>query len=70
LQAKAELDNERRAEMYNEMCQLAHDDGGTVIPLFRNYVYARNKKVMRGDSVSSAWENDGGRGYHRWWMAS
>ena len=68
VQAKAELNDETRAQMYNEMCQLSHDDGGTIIPLFRNYVYARNKKIARGDSVASSWENDGGRGYHRWWM--
>ena len=34
LMAKAELDETRRAEMYREMCQLARDDGGTIIPLF------------------------------------
>jgi peptide/nickel transport system substrate-binding protein len=70
LQAKAELNDGLRAEMYNEMCQLSRDDGGTIIPLFRNYVYARNKKIAHGDSVASSWENDGGRAYHRWWMAS
>jgi peptide/nickel transport system substrate-binding protein len=70
LQAKAELNEETRAQMYNEMCQLSHDEGGTVLPFFRNYVYARNSKVAHGDSVASSWENDGGRGYHRWWMTS
>jgi peptide/nickel transport system substrate-binding protein len=68
-QAKGELNEELRGEMYREMCQLARDDGGTLIPLFRNYVYARNKKIAHADSVCSAWENDGGRACHRWWMA-
>lgn len=70
LQAKAELDDTKRAEMYREMCILAKDDGGTVIPFFANFVYARNKKVAHGENLSSAWENDGGRSTHRWWFAS
>ncbi|MCP4471942.1 MAG: hypothetical protein GY815_14880 [Gammaproteobacteria bacterium] len=32
--AKAKLDDARRAEQYREMCQIASDDGGTVIPFF------------------------------------
>ena len=68
-QAKGQLNDELRGEMYREMCQLARDDGGTIIPLFRNYVYARNKKIAHADSVASSWENDGGRACHRWWMA-
>ena len=69
LLAKAELDDTRRTEQYREMCQIASDDGGTVIPFFANFVYARNKKVQHGPSLASAWELDGGRGYHRWWFA-
>jgi peptide/nickel transport system substrate-binding protein len=67
--AKAELDETRRAEQYREMCQLASDDGGTVIPFFANFVYARNKKVQHGPNLAASWELDGGRGYHRWWFA-
>ena len=69
LKAKAELDETRRAEMYNEMCQLARDDGGTIIPMFVNFVYARRKNVARGSSLASSWELDGARGTHRWWFA-
>ena len=69
LQAKAELDDGRRAEQYREMCQIARDDGGTIIPIFVNFVYARSKKVAHGPSLAAAWELDGGRGYHRWWFA-
>jgi len=69
LMAKAELDDTRRAEQYREMCVLASEDGGTVIPFFANFVYARNKKVQHGPSLAASWELDGGRGYHRWWFA-
>ena len=69
LMAKAELDETRRAEQYREMCQIARDDGGTVIPIFVNFVYARNKKVAHGPNLAASWENDGARGAHRWWFA-
>ena len=69
LTAKAELDETLRAEQYREMCQIASDDGGTVIPFFANFVYARSKKVAHGPNLAAAWELDGGRGYHRWWFA-
>ena len=69
LMAKAELDEERRAAQYREMCQLARDDGGTIIPIFVNFVCARNKSVMHGPSVAGSWENDGARAAHRWWFA-
>ncbi len=69
LLAKMELDQDRRAEMYREMCMLAKDDGGTIIPMFTNFVYARRKNVQHGPSLASSWELDGGRGYHRWWFA-
>ena len=69
IQAKAMLDDTLRAEMYREMCQIARDDGGSIIPIFVNFVYARRKNVMHGPSLAASWELDGGRGYHRWWFA-
>ena len=68
LQAKAELDQDRRAEMYHEMCQLMRDDGGTLIPFFNNFVYARNKKVQHGPDLAASWACDGGRAPSRWWF--
>jgi len=69
LQAKAELDEAKRKEQYREMCMIARDDGGTVIPFFANFVYARNKKVQHAPSLAPSWELDGARGCHRWWFA-
>ena len=69
LQAKAELDQGRRAEMYREMCQLMGDDGGTIIPFFNNFVYARRKNVMHGPTVAASWACDGARAGSRWWFA-
>ena len=69
LQAKAELDQTKRAAMYKEMCMLARDDGGTVIPIFPNFVYARRKNVMHSGDLAGSWEIDGARGASRWWFA-
>lgn len=70
IQAKSELDQERRAAMYHEMCQLMRDDGGTIIPFFNNFVYARNKKVQHGPQLAASWECDGARAPSRWWFES
>ncbi len=70
LQAKGELDEARRAEMYREMCVLMRDDGGTLIPFFNNFVYARSSKIERGDSLAPSWELDGARAPSRWWFKS
>ena len=70
LQAKAELDDNLRGEMYKEMCQISRDDGGTIIPFFRNYVYARHGNLQRGESAATSWEADGARFASRWWFTS
>lgn len=68
LQAKAELDQAKRAEMYREMQVLASDDGGTIIPMFTNFVYARRNNVKHGPNLAASWQVDGARGVSRWWF--
>lgn len=68
LQAKAELDDTRRAEMYREMAILARDDGGTVIPFFNNFVYASRSNVGTPENLAASWECDGARAASRWWF--
>jgi peptide/nickel transport system substrate-binding protein len=68
LEAKTELDQEKRTAMYREMQQLARDDGGTIIPMFTNFVYARRKNVMHGPNLAASWQIDGARGASRWWF--
>ena len=68
LQGKAELDNAKRMEIYHEMGMLARDDGGTVIPYFPNFVYARRSNVKHTGSLSPAWQMDGYRYASRWWF--
>ena len=52
--AKSELDEAKRSAMYREMAMLAKDDGGTVIPMFPNFVYARRSNVKHGENLAPA----------------
>ena len=70
LQAKGELDDSLRAEMYREMCVLMRNDGGTLLPFFNNWVYARGKGVERDEAVAASWSCDGARAASRWWFSS
>ena len=70
LQAKGELDQTRRAAQYREMQELARDDGGTVIPMFINFVTGRNKNVQHTGQLAASWQLDGARGASRWWFDS
>jgi peptide/nickel transport system substrate-binding protein len=70
LQAKGELDDKLRAEMYREMCVLMRDDGGTIIPFFNNFVYAHRANVGVPDQLAASWECDGARAASRWWFNS
>ncbi len=67
-QAKAELDDTKRAEMYREMAMISNQDGGTIIPYFPNFVYARRKNVRHTGQLAAAWAMDGARAPHRWWF--
>ena len=70
LEAKAELDQAKRAEMYREMQLLCRDDGGTIVPYFRNRLSARRKNVQHGPNLAGNWELDGARSFQRWWFES
>lgn len=50
--------------------RIARDDGGTIIPLLVNFVYARRSNVRHGPSVEASWECDGARSAQRWRFAS
>ncbi|MEM7171982.1 MAG: ABC transporter substrate-binding protein [Pseudomonadota bacterium] len=69
-EARAELDDNKRGELYSEMQQIYRDEGGTVVPFFRNRVYARRANVMHGEKLTGNWPLDGARAYERWWLDS
>jgi len=70
LQAKAELNDTLRAEMYREMAMVLRDDGGSVIPYFPNFVYARRSNVHHTGQLAASWMMDGFRAASRWWFDS
>jgi peptide/nickel transport system substrate-binding protein len=67
VKARAELDNDKRRQMYYEMQELVRDDGGTIVPLFASYVGAMSKKIGH-DKLASNWDLDGLRCLERWWL--
>lgn len=69
IEARAEIETKKRAEMYGEMQRIVSDKGGTIIPFFRNWIYARRSNVMHGEKLSASWPLDGARGAERWWFA-
>ena len=66
-QGSAELDEKRRAEIYFECQQLIHDDGGCLLPMFNNMVWARRKNVRHGQ-LATNWDTDGAKLSERWWF--
>ncbi len=67
-QARAELDDAKRRVLYVEMQLIVRDEGGVVVPIFNNYVYAMSKKVAHGE-LAANWDLDGLKGLERWWFA-
>ena len=67
VQARSELNESLRAEMYREMQIILRDEGGDIVPMFANQVHARNEKIAHGD-LSWVRGFDGLRMLDRWWM--
>ncbi len=68
-EAKGELDNAKRTEMYREMMIIMRDEGSVIIPFFRNRVMGRRTTVMHDGNLSGVSPLDGNRATERWWFA-
>ncbi len=68
VRARAELDSKKRREMYFEMQSLCRDEGGVVVPMFANYVFATTNQVGI-ENLASNWDMDGIKAVERWWLA-
>jgi peptide/nickel transport system substrate-binding protein len=55
--------------MYGEMQQLVSDDGGAIIPMFANFVFAMSDKIAHAQEISADWDLDGLKFAERWWFA-
>ena len=67
--ARAELDSDKRREMYTEMQMILRDDGGVIIPMFANWVQAVSNKLSVPGTVGNLWGMDNARMAERWAMA-
>ena len=69
VEARAELDDKKRTEMYYEMQQIVRNDGGAVVPMFSDLVIAATDKLGH-EKIGSGLDLDNGRGPERWWFKS
>jgi peptide/nickel transport system substrate-binding protein len=69
IQARAELNEKLRTDMYREMQEIVRDKGGTIVPFFRNWVFLRRSNVKHSGSLSGNWPMDGDKAPERWWFA-
>ena len=69
LQGRAELDEKKRREIYVEMQQIVHNEGGVALPLFLSDVHAHTDKVKMPEVIGANWELDGAKNAERWWFA-
>ncbi len=68
IEARAETDQEIRRQMYFTMQQIVRDQGGVVVPMFANYVFAMADKVQHGP-LAGNWDMDGTKYIEKWWFA-
>jgi peptide/nickel transport system substrate-binding protein len=64
---RAELDNQKRREIYVEMQRIVRDEGGSVIPVYASYVMAASDKLHIPEQLGNNWEIDGEKAMERWW---
>ena len=66
VQARAELDDAKRRDMYVEMQRLVRDEGGLVAPVFANWVFVTSDKLKVSDALAGNWTLDGNKNTERW----
>ncbi len=69
IQGRSELDTSKRREIYVEMQQILHNDGGLALPMFLSDVMAYSDKLHVPEVVGNNWELDGAKNAERWWFA-
>jgi len=67
--ARVELDPDIRGAIYRDLQNIVRTEGGTVIPMYANYIDAASDKLQKPEQVSNAWQMDGLRIAQRWSFA-
>ncbi len=68
VEARGELDEQKRAAMYHDMQEIVSNEGGVVIPMIANMVDAASSK-LKFENPAGNQELDGMRLCERWWFA-
>ena len=63
------LDPDRRRAMYWELQEIVRDDGGTIIPMYAQYVFAKRDTLAHGPLAANRGV-DGWKSMERWWFKS
>lgn len=66
--ARSELDEDRRQDMYSEIQRILNKDGGRIIPAFAQDVMAMRDYVGTDGQYGGGWVMDGGHFAKRWWL--
>ena len=69
LLARGELDTNKRREMYFEMQEILYNEGGTVVPVFSNYVLGASEKLGH-NKIAGTFDLDNFRIARKWWFKS
>ncbi len=69
LEARGTLDTTKRGEMYHEMQSICSTEGGTIVPMYANYVDAHSTKLANSGTIGNLWQLDSSRMIERWWFA-
>ena len=67
LEARAELDDSKRREMYVEMQRILSEEGGAIIYNFKDHVEAASSKIGI-ENLAGNFPSDGLRAAERWWF--
>jgi peptide/nickel transport system substrate-binding protein len=67
--ARAELDSTKRRAQYYEMQALMSSEGGTIVPMYANYVGAHSSRITNSGTIGNLWQMDSSRLIERWWMS-
>lgn len=68
VEARAELDQTKRGELYAELQGIISNEGGVVVPMFANYVFATAAGIEH-DNIQGNWDLDGEKFSERWWFS-
>ena len=69
IKGRTELDPDKARAIYTEMQALISAEGGTICPMYANYVDAASNKLAHGPDIGNSWALDSARLAERWWMA-